>query len=107
MLSTWTLCTIPDPGRALAEAYRVLRPGGGCTSWSTACPPTRGWPASSAGSPRVHRRVVGGCHLDRPIADLLGGAGFRLTRLENYYFHRPRAMGYTYEGVAAKPLEAA
>ena len=50
----------------------------------------------------LHRRIVGGCHLDRPIADLVRGAGFRLTRLENYYFHRPRAVGYTYEGVATK-----
>jgi hypothetical protein len=51
--------------------------------------------------------VVGGCHLDRPIADLVTSAGFGLDRLENYYFHRPRAMGYTYEGVASKPLAAA
>ncbi len=54
----------------------------------------------------LHRRVVGGCHLDRPIADLVAGAGFRLTRLDTYYFHRPRAMGFTYEGVAGKPGRA-
>ena len=41
--------------------------------------------------------------LFRSIADLIAGAGFRLARLENYYFHRPRAVGYTYEGVATKP----
>ena len=28
MVCTLSLCTIPDERRALAEAYRVLRPGG-------------------------------------------------------------------------------
>src|ERR1700733_5824348 len=107
VLSTWTLCSVPDPGRALAEAYRVLRPGGALRFVEHRRSPD---PRVARGQRRLtppHRRVGGGCHLDRPIADLMTSAGFRLDRLENYYFHRPRAVGYTYEGVAGKPLAAA
>jgi ubiquinone/menaquinone biosynthesis C-methylase UbiE len=107
VLSTWTMCSIPDPGRALAEAYRVLRPGGELHFVEHGLSPDPRVARVQRRLTPVHRRVVGGCHLDRPIADLLAGAGFRLTRLENYYFHWPRAVGYTFEGVAAKPLTAA
>jgi ubiquinone/menaquinone biosynthesis C-methylase UbiE len=107
VLSTWTLCTIPDPGRALAEAYRVLRPGGALRFVEHGLSPEARVARTQRRLTPLHRRIVGGCHLDRPIAELLTGAGFQLTRLDNYYFHRPRAVGYTYEGVAAKPLAAA
>jgi ubiquinone/menaquinone biosynthesis C-methylase UbiE len=106
VLSTWTLCTVPDPGRALAEAYRVLRPGGALHFVEHGLSPESRVARMQHGLTPLHRRVVGGCRLDRPIADLVAGAGFRLTRLENYYFHRPRAVGYTYEGTAVKPLAA-
>jgi ubiquinone/menaquinone biosynthesis C-methylase UbiE len=42
-LCTFTLCTIPDVRQALDELRRVLRPGPGSTSWSTASPPTPAW----------------------------------------------------------------
>ncbi len=102
VLSTWTLCTIPDPGRALTEAYRVLRPGGAFHFVEHGLSPEARVARAQRRLTPLHRRLVGGCHLDRQIADLVADAGFRVTRLENYYFHRPRAMGYTYEGVAAK-----
>jgi hypothetical protein len=33
----------------------------------------------------VQKRVFGGCHLTRPIADLLTTAGFTITELDVFY----------------------
>ena len=33
VVSTWTLCSIPEVGRALSEVYRVRRPGGRFQKW--------------------------------------------------------------------------
>jgi len=49
---TWSLCTIPDPMRALGEARRVLSPMGGSWPWSTSGPGSQAWPGGSGGSTR-------------------------------------------------------
>ena len=106
VVSTWTLCTIPDPGRALAELRRVLRPGGTLHFVEHGrSPDTKVARAQDRFTP-LQRRLAGGCHLNRPIDQLLTGAGLDLTELSTFYVSGPRAWGYMYLGVAARPQAA-
>ena len=50
----------------------------------------------------MQRRVAGGCHLNRPIGELLEQADLEVTRMENYYLKGPKPLGYMFEGVATK-----
>jgi ubiquinone/menaquinone biosynthesis C-methylase UbiE len=103
VLSTWTLCTIPDVARALAEIRRVLRPGGTfCFVEHGLAPDARTARLQRRLTP-IQRRAFGGCHLDRRIDQLVATAGLELTRLDTYYMKGPRALGYTFEGVAIRP----
>jgi ubiquinone/menaquinone biosynthesis C-methylase UbiE len=99
-LTTWTLCTIPDADRALAEIRRVLRPGGALHFAEHGRSPDARVARWQDRLTPLQRRVTGGCHLNRPIADLVTGAGLELASLENYYMGGPKAFGYIYEGVA-------
>ena len=49
------------------------------------------------------RRLSGGCHLNRPMRELLRDAGFRIERLETGYIDGPRPMTFMYEGAARPP----
>ena len=49
VLSTFALCTIPDPAAALAEVRRVLRPGGWFHFAEHGRSPTRPSPGGSGG----------------------------------------------------------
>ena len=101
VLTTWTLCSIPDADRALSEIRRVLRPGGLFHFVEHGRSPDRtvaGWQDRLT---PFQRRVAGGCHLNRPIDQMVRNSGLELVRLENYYAKGPRAFGYMFEGVAA------
>jgi ubiquinone/menaquinone biosynthesis C-methylase UbiE len=103
VLATWTLCSIPDVDRALREIRRVLRPGGLFHFVEHGRSPDPGVAAWQDRLTPFQRRVAGGCHLNRPIDQLVRNSGLELIRLENYYTRGPRPFGYMFEGVATKP----
>jgi SAM-dependent methyltransferase len=103
VLSTWTLCTIPDVSQALAEVRRVLRPGGALHFIEHGLAPDQKVARLQNLLTPLQRRAFGGCHINRPIGRLVAGAGLDVTQMQTYYLKGPRTVGYMFEGVAIKP----
>jgi ubiquinone/menaquinone biosynthesis C-methylase UbiE len=100
VVTTWTLCSIPDAQAALAEMRRVLKPGGqylfiehgrgrveSTIRWQDRLNPT--W-----------KRLTEGCNINRPIDDLVEQAGFQLSSLTEFEGKGPRVVSHLYRGVA-------
>ena len=105
-VSSFTLCTIPDPRAALEELLRVLRPGGTFHFLEHGLSPSTSVARWQHRLDPLQRRLAAGCHLDRPIDRLLEDAGFLLGDLRNFELPGPRALrpfGYLYIGTATKP----
>lgn len=100
VLTTWTLCTIPDVKGALRECRRVLRPGGAIHFIEHGRAPDAGVARWQDRLNPIQKKVAGGCHLNRPIAQLIDGAGFETEKLDRYYFGPPKPYTALYEGVA-------
>jgi SAM-dependent methyltransferase len=100
VVTTWTLCSIADPMRALAEVRRVLRPAGRLLFIEHGRAPDPGVRRWQARLTPAWRRIGGGCHLDRPIETLLRAAGFDLETFTTGYGVGPRPLAYLYRGVA-------
>jgi ubiquinone/menaquinone biosynthesis C-methylase UbiE len=100
IVSTWSLCSIADAPGALEEMLRVLKPGGRFLFVEHGRAPDAGVRRWQDRLTPIWRRVGGGCHLNRPIAELIGGAGFHIERLDTGYMRGPKPMAFMYEGSA-------
>jgi ubiquinone/menaquinone biosynthesis C-methylase UbiE len=101
VVTTWTLCSIADVGRALAEVRRVLRPGGALLFVEHGRAPEPGVARWQDRLDPVWCRLAGGCHLNRQIDALIREAGFRIDRLQTSRIPGPRTHTFLYEGHAA------
>jgi SAM-dependent methyltransferase len=99
VVASLVLCTVPDLAQTLAEAHRVLRPGG----------TLRFYQHVRAGDPRLARWqdrlerpwgwLAGGCHPNRDVVAAIAAAGFRVLELDRFDFQimpplvRPHVLG--------------
>jgi ubiquinone/menaquinone biosynthesis C-methylase UbiE len=100
VVMTWTLCSIPDPLKALHQMKRVLKPDGRLIFVEHGRAPDSRVAAWQDRLNPVWKRIAGGCHLNRKIDELLVQAGFQIDELRTMYLAGPRPMTYSYQGFA-------
>ncbi|MDP3853731.1 class I SAM-dependent methyltransferase [Phenylobacterium sp.] len=101
VVCTFTLCSVHTPQKALAEARRVLKPGGRflfCEHGLAPDPDVAKWQRRVE---PIWKRLAGGCHLTRPVTAAIAGAGFTIRSVETFYLPKtPRIAGWNEWGVA-------
>jgi len=101
VLVTFSLCTIPDPAKALEGMRRVLKPGGKLIFCEHGAAPDADVARWQDRINPVWKVLFGGCNLNRKIPNIIEGSGFRIDDLQTMYLpSTPRFAGFNYWGVA-------
>jgi ubiquinone/menaquinone biosynthesis C-methylase UbiE len=103
VVSTFTLCTIPDPVRALAQMRRVLKPGGKLFIVEHGLTQDAGVQRWQHRMNKLQNVVCGGCNTNRDIRRLVSEAGFEFEQVDQYYMQgAPKFAGFLTRGIARR-----
>ena len=103
LVTTWTLCSIPDAGAALREMRRVLRPRGRYLFLEHGASDDAATARWQRRVEPLHRRIAGGCHLTRRIDVLVRDGGFAIDELERFVQPGgPRIFSEMFRGSASR-----
>jgi len=100
VVCTWTLCSIPNPYRAVDEMRRVLKPGGKLIFVEHGRSDEAGVAKWQARIEPLWKKIGGGCHLTRRADQLLKDGGFKLDGFETNYVPGPKVAAFMLHGIA-------
>jgi ubiquinone/menaquinone biosynthesis C-methylase UbiE len=102
IVTTWTLCSIQQIDRALAEIYRLLKPGGKFFFIEHGLSDEKSIQVWQNRLNPIQNIIADGCHLNRPI-EILVKKQFNSVSIERFYAAKiPKIIGYMYRGIAIK-----
>lgn len=101
VVTTFTLCSVDDPVKVLAEARRVLRPEGRLLFLEHGLSPDAGPRRWQYRVEPLWKRLMGNCHLSRPVLPTICEGGFAIVNSASGYMERvPRFSGWMEWGEA-------
>jgi SAM-dependent methyltransferase len=104
IVTTYTLCTIPDAAGALAALRRALKPDGRLLFCEHGLAPDAEVTKWQRRIEPLWRPIAGGCHLTRDVEAMIAAAGWRIDEAECMYLPgTPRFAGYNVWG-SARPV---
>lgn len=103
VVSTMTLCSVPQLSKALQELFRVVRPGGRLLFLEHGQSPDRSVRLWQDGLTPVWKHLGDGCHLNRPMVQMIQAQGWTVSALENFYLPGvPKPFAYFSQGMGVK-----
>jgi ubiquinone/menaquinone biosynthesis C-methylase UbiE len=103
VVSTWTLCSIQDARRTVAEISRVLKPRGRFLYLEHGLSDEAKVQRWQRRLTPLQKRLAGGCRLDVDIEELVTSGAFGEVSIERFLLERtPPIVGSMYRGIAVK-----